>query len=118
MLFDLTHNLFMIFSFLALAVTFVLCKIFIKEEKKKDIVLKVAAILTLILHFSPIYVDYFSTGYAEVGLTRMLPIYPCNVAMWLLVIVSFYKNKQSKVFTALADMTFYLGLIGGIFGSI
>jgi len=116
MLFDLKHCLFMIFSFLALVVTFVLCKFFIKNEQKKDIVLKVAAVLTLILHYSPLYVDYFSTGSAEIASPMILPLYPCNVAMWLLVIVAFYKNKQSKLFKVLAEITFYLGLVGGVCG--
>jgi len=106
----------MIFSFLALVVTFVLCKFFIKNEQKKDIVLKVAAVLTLILHYSPLYVDYFSTGSAEIASPMILPLYPCNVAMWLLVIVAFYKNKQSKLFKVLAEITFYLGLVGGVCG--
>lgn len=116
MLFDLKHILFIVFSFVALIITFILCKLFIKDPKKKDIVLKVAAILTLIIHYSPLYVDYFTTGRAEIASPMILPLYPCNVAMWLLVIVAFYKNKESKVFRVLAEITFYLGLVGGVCG--
>ena len=115
-MFDLKHILFMIFSFIGLLITFILCRKFIKDSKKKDAVLKIAAILTLILHYSPLYVDFFTNGSAEVYATMILPLYPCNVAMWLLVIVAFFKNKQGAVFKVLAEFTFYLGLIGGIFG--
>ena len=45
-----------------------------------------------------------------------LPIYPCNVAMWLLVISAFCKNKKSKIFAYLGEFTFYLGVVGGIVG--
>ena len=115
-MFNLAHILFMVFSLIALVITFVLCKTFVKDQKKKDIILKVAAILTLILHYSPLYVDFFTEGVAEVYATMILPLYPCNVAMWLLVITAFIKNKQSKTFKVIAEITFYLGLIGGIFG--
>ena len=111
-MFNLAHILFMVFSLIALVITFVLCKTFVKDQKKKDIILKVAAILTLILHYSPLYVDFFTEGVAEVYATMILPLYPCNVAMWLLVITAFIKNKQSKTFKVIAEITFYLGLIG------
>ncbi|MBQ7308456.1 MAG: hypothetical protein IJW82_08045, partial [Clostridia bacterium] len=59
---------------------------------------------------------YFSTGTAIADQTLLLPIYPCHIAMWLILIVSFTKNKSSKAFTILAEFTFYLGLVGGIVG--
>lgn len=117
-MFNTAHILFMVFSLISLVAIFVLCKVFIKDQRKKDLVLKIAAVLTLILHYSPLYVDFFTTGTAEVYETMIFPLYPCNVAMWLLVIVAFYKNKQSKTFTVLATITFYLGVIGGIFGIV
>ena len=118
MLFDLPHILFIVFSTLGLIIALVLCRLFIKEQNKKDLVLKIAALLTIIIHYSVLYVDYFSTGSAEISNTMILPMYPCNVAMWLLLIVAFYKNKESKAFNILAIITFYLGLVGGIFGIV
>lgn len=115
-MFDLKHILFMIFSLIGLVITFVLCGRFLKKQSKKDAVLKIAAILTLILHYSPLYVEFFTKGSAEVYATMILPLYPCNVAMWLLVIVAFYKNKQSKLYRIIAEFTFYLGIVGGVFG--
>ena len=46
----------------------------------------------------------------------LLPIYPCNIVMWLLLIVSLMKNKESKVYKVMAEFTFYLGIVGGLVG--
>lgn len=115
-MFGLIHNLYMIISTLITVVGMILVVKFVREPKWKDFVLKVSAIFTVILHFSSLYVDYFTTGSATVDSVMLMPIYPCNVAMWLLVIVAFYRNKESKVFKTLAEMTFYLGVIGGVVG--
>ena len=115
-MFDLKHILFMLISFIALTTTFVLCKIFVKNQNKKDFIMKFAAVLTVALHFSPLYVEFFKSGSTSAYETMMFPLYPCNVAMWLLVIVAFYKNKNSTIFRILAEITFYLGLVGGTFG--
>jgi len=116
MLFDTAHILYMVISAILTIGLLILCHFFVKSEKWKDILLKTAAILTVIIHFSSIYLSYFKTGTAKVEAPMILPIYPCNVAMWLLVISAFYKNKNSKVFAVIAEITFYLGLVGGIVG--
>ena len=117
-MFNLSHILFMIFSLIGLVATFILCKLLIKSQKWKDMILKIAAILTVVLHYSPLYVGFFTTGVAEVYETMLFPLYPCNIAMWLLVIVAFWKNKQSKTFRVMATMLFYLGVIGGTVGIV
>ena len=116
MLFDRDHNLFMLISTLVIVITLVCFKLFVKDQKRKDMFLKVSAILTVIIHFSSLYVDYFSNGEAYVESVMLLPIYPCNVIMWLLVIVAFFKDKNSKIFNILAEITFYIGITGGVIG--
>ena len=106
----------MIISSIVIILMLILCKFLIRNEKKKDIVLKISAVLTVILHYSTLYVDFFKTGSAEIASPMILPEYPCNIAMWLLLIVAFYKNKKSKVYKVLSEVTFYLGIVGGIFG--
>lgn len=106
----------MIISALVSVGLLVLFKVFIKSKERKDLILKLTAIVTVILHFSSLYVDYFTYGFAEVDSTMLLPIYPCNIVMWLLVIVAFYKNKNSKVYKVLSESTFYIGLAGGVIG--
>lgn len=94
----------------------VLCKIYIKQDKSKKLVLKIFAILTVIIHYSILYVDFFSTGVAEAEPPLLLPIYPCNVMMWLLLICAFIKNDKSKFAKALYEFTFYAGIICGSIG--
>ncbi|MBR2969545.1 MAG: YwaF family protein [Clostridia bacterium] len=118
MLFDKAHLIFMLVSSLVIIGLLIVCGRFIKVQKYRDLVLKIAALLTVIIHYSRLYVDYFTTGSAEIGSNMILPVYPCNIAMWLLLIVAFYKNKQSKVFKVLAEITFYLGIVGGIAGIV
>lgn len=94
----------------------VLCKIYIKQDKSKKLVLKIFAILTVIIHYSILYVDFFSAGVAEAEPPLLLPIYPCNVMMWLLLICAFIKNDKSKFAKALYEFTFYAGIICGSIG--
>ena len=116
MLFDKTHILFMIISAVLIAGLLIVCGLLIKNPKHKNLILKIAAIATVIIHYSCIYVDYFSTGSADVKNTYILPVYPCNIAMWLLLIAALIKNKESKTFKVVAEITFYLGIIGGVAG--
>lgn len=96
----------------------ILCFFVVKCQKGKDIILKISAVLTVALHFSSLYVDFFTTGQAIMEAPMLFPIYPCNVAMWLLLICAFYKNKQSKIFACIAEFTFYLGIVGGVVGIV
>lgn len=114
---DLTHILYTCISGIISVVILVIACKYIKTDKSKERFLKFWAIMTLIFHFSILYYEFFTLGTAEAGATMLLPIYPCNIAMWLLVIVAFMK-KDNKAFNPIATATFYLGLIGGIVGII
>lgn len=114
---DLKHFIFCLCSYGLTVLLFVLFKKFVKSEDGKERVLKISAILTLLLHYSILYYNYFTNnGNASIDNTMILPVYPCNLAMWLLVIVAFWKNKSGKLFNFLAEITFYLGTIGGSVG--
>lgn len=86
------------------------------DEERKNKVLKVCAILTIVIHYSSLYVDYFTTGSAKVSSSMLLPVYPCNLAMWLLTIVAFTKKRNTRFYKILTEMTFYIGVTGGILG--
>lgn len=101
-------------------VLLVLCKRLIKSDKTKDLVLKITSILVIIIHFSSLYVDFFiNNGEAVIEDSMLLPIYPCNIIMWLLLIIAFYKNKESKIYKWLSEFSFiggtFCGLIGVLF---
>ena len=46
----------------------------------------------------------------------ILPIYPCNVAMWSALIFALLKNKRSKVGAFFADYLFWFGIISTLVG--
>ncbi len=116
---DLNHILYTTISFVITAILLVILSKKPLGEVGKVRVLKISALLTVILHFSSLYVDYFS-GIENPGVERpmLLPLYPCNVAMWLLLIVAYKKDKQGRLFDFLAMATFYLGIFGGIIGIV
>ena len=100
-------------------ITILILKYFKKHVisiERKNKILKFFAIITVVLHYSSIPVDYFSSGSASVDGTMLLPIFPCNVAMWTLVLVAFFKNKSGKVFDFFTQLTFYVGVGGGMLG--
>ena len=116
-MFDLQHVLYTVISFVVTAILLIVCAFFIKDSKAKKKILKISALSTVALHYSSLYVDYFSTGSANVEAVMLLPIYPCNVAMWFLVAVAFM-DEGKKLFKYLAEATFYLGITGGIIGIV
>lgn len=107
--------IFSIITTLIIIILLYLINRFIKEKSKKDLILKLSALLTVILHYSSLWVSYFTTGKAVIDNTMLLPIYPCNICMWMLLIVSFMKNKESKVYIVLTE---FLALGGTICGAI
>lgn len=116
MLFDASHIWYIVISTVLSVLSLFLAFKFVKNQLWKNRILKFFAITTVILHFSSLFVDYFSTGTAEIENTMILPVYPCNVTMWLLLFVAYKENKQSVVFKVLAEIVFYLGIIGGVVG--
>ena len=120
MLFDTTHILYMAISALSTAGLLVLAIFFVKKEEHKNLILKVTATITIILHYSSIWVEYFSNGGSTSGVegSHLLPMYPCHIMMWLFFVSSFIKNKSSTVFTVLAEFCFWGGIICASIGII
>lgn len=89
---------------------------YIDNQNTKDKILKLAAIITIVIHYSSLYVDYLQNGSAYVESTMLFPIYPCNICMWLLLILSFMKNKESFVYRSIAEFLAIGGTICGLIG--
>ena len=119
MLFDSQHILYMVISGVITAAIFVLCSLFLKDERKKEWVLKISALATVAIHYSDLWVDYFSTqGQSYISNTHILLMYPCNVMMWFLFIAAFIKDKTSIGFAIVADFVFYVGVICSVLGIV
>lgn len=117
-MFNTQHILYMLISFLLTAGLLVLLRLKVTEQSKKDGVLKFFAILTVIIHYSSIWVDYFTFGEAKVENNMILPVYPCNVVMWMLLIASLLHNKKSVVFQILSEFCFIGGTVCGVVGIV
>ena len=103
-----------------ITVLLILCKKVIRKDSTKDIILKSVSIAVVVIHYSSLYVDFFTNkGEAMIENNMILPVYPCNIVMWLLLIVSFMRDKKSSLFNMLAEFTFiggtFCGLIGVLF---
>ena len=90
---------------------------FITKDRNKSRVLKLSALLTVIIHISDIWVGYFkSGGDVSVESVHILPMYPCNIVMWMLLITAFIENKDGKLFRLLGEFCFVVGTLSGVIG--
>lgn len=117
-MFGLIHNLYMGISLVITILLLLFFRLFIKQDKYKNLVLKIIAIIVVIIHFSPLWVDYLKNGSAEVKNSMLFPIYPCNVIMWLLLITAFIKKKDNVKYKILSEFVAVGGIICGSIGII
>lgn len=117
-LFGLEHILYMVISAVVTAVGLIALTFLCKTQSRKDLVLKLSAIITLILHYSDLWVDYLTVGVAEAGSNHIFPMYPCNLMMWVLVIVAFMKKRETVAQTVTMEALFWMGTICGIVGIV
>ena len=120
MLFDLAHILYMVISSLGIAAALVLAHLFLKDSRGRECFLKWVAALTVVIHYSNIWVEFFANRGSTVGLegSHLFPRYPCHIMMWLLFITAFVKNKNGAVFKVLSEFCFWGGIICATFGTV
>ena len=76
--------------------------------------------ITILLHYSTLIYRLITgndaIGYVQETPNLILPIYPCNLVMWLALVFAFLKNKRSKFGAFLADYLFWFGIISTLVG--
>lgn len=114
-MFGIVHILYIVFSLLAVGLILFGAH-FIKSQKWKDVFLAFWAVLCFLTHISIMWVTFVKNdgSFGEAYDNILFPIYFCNYMMYLLLIVSLFKNKKSKIFNWLATFVAY----GGVFGSL
>ncbi|MBQ6997255.1 MAG: YwaF family protein [Oscillospiraceae bacterium] len=118
-MFNSQHISYMLISGILTAALLALARMHIHDEKNKNRILLFSAVLTVMLHYSNLWVDYFATGgTATVENNHILPVYPCNVVMWMLLVSALIKNKQRLLFRILSEFCFYVGTLCGIIGIV
>ena len=115
-MFDLGHILYMVISGIISAAVLYLMHKYFKTDDKKTAGLKFFAIITVIIHYSSLWVDYLKEGSAEISSVMLFPIHPCNVCMWLLVATAFVKNKKGEAYRILTEFMFWGGCVCGFIG--
>ena len=112
-----------IFNFALLVIIFIalyFSKKNIKTDKSKNLMLLLAALLTILCHYSSLLYHYINSGSALEFLkdnpNLLLPIYPCNVVMWSCLIFALIKDKNSKTKSFLADYLFWFGIFSTLVG--
>ncbi len=113
MLFDTVHILYITFALLGTVGALVGLH-FIKSQKWKDFALKAFALTTVIVHFSIVWTSYLGTGTPIVTPSILFPVFFCNLAMYMLLVAAFWKNKSTKLFEWIATFAAYAGIIGGL----
>lgn len=118
-MFNLQHILYMVISGVLTIALLVLARIFARDDRSKNRILKFFAIITVVIHYSNLWVDYFgSGGTATVENNQILPVYPCNVVMWMLLVAALLQNKKRLLFQILGEFCFYGGTICGVVGIV
>ena len=118
-MFNTQHILYIILSGVITILLLALCRHCVRDESKKNCILKITAVVTVLIHYSNIWVEYFTTGgTVTVENNHLLPVYPCNVVMWMLLIVACMKEKKGLWFDMLAEFCFYGGTVCGVLGIV
>lgn len=107
----------MVISSIITVALLVICSVFVKKQSQREFVLKTSAILTVIIHFSNLPVNFFLTGgNAYIESNHILPVWPCNIIMWMLLVCAMLGNKKSVLFHLFADFCFYAGIVCSVVG--
>jgi len=118
-MFNTQHILYMVISGILTAALLYLAKRFIQDDKSKNKILVFSAVITVLIHYSNLWVDYFTTGgNATIENNHILPVYPCNVVMWMLLAASLMRNKKHLIFHLLGEFCFIGGTVCGVIGIV
>ena len=112
----------LIFNFILIAIIvglLWLVKKYAKTEKTKNLIFLVSAVVTILFHYSSLFIHCFdgtAIEYLKETPNLILPIYPCNVVMWSCLLYALIKNKSSRLGNFLADYIFWFGIISTLVG--
>ena len=110
----------MIISFVLSFLILYLVKKYVKSDDGHVKAIKFFALITVAIHYSSLWVEFFTSedAVAEIGGNMLLAKYPCNLIMWLLVIVAFMKKRDTLIYKLLSEFVFLGGTVCGIIGIV
>ena len=105
---------------LIIAVLLFVVKRKVKSDKAQRGLLLVAAVVTILFHYSSFIFRYITGAdaleYLASNPNLILPIYPCNVVMWSCLILGFMENEKSNLARLLTDYIFWFGIFSTLVG--
>ncbi len=116
-MFNTSHIVYITVSTILTVIGLILAKLFVKTDKAKSRIIRIAGWLSVITHFSVLWVDFFTTGTATADSSILLLIYPCNILMWLVLICG-YLPKDNKVSKVIFEFVFFASIVCGIIGIV
>ena len=97
-----------------------LVKRYARGDRAKSILLLAAALATVLFHYSTLLFRLFTGDgaleYLSGAPNLLLPIYPCNLVMWLALIFALLRDKTSRLGIFLSDYLFWFGVISTLVG--
>ena len=103
----------------------VLCRKKVRTQRGKSALLLIAAVLTILCHYSSLLYHALGDGkvleYLKSNPNLLLPIYPCNAVMWCCLIFGCLRKKDGVLGRFLTDYIFWFGVIscvGGMFANV
>ena len=112
----------LIFNFITIAVVTLLlwcARRYIKTEKQQYLLFIVASVATVLMHYSIFFYNCLkgtALEYLSAEPDLLLPIYPCNLLMWIAVIFGLCKNKKTRFAEFICDYIFWFGIIAALVG--
>lgn len=98
----------------------ILLKKFCKSNKAIYIALLIIPICTILCHYSSLVYHFFKDDSAMTYLKHnpnlVLPIYPCNIVMWLSLVFGIIRKKEGKFANFLMDYLFWFGVLSAAVG--
>ena len=118
-MFTTTHLFYMLNTGIVCALLLV-GLFFLKNRSVSKFFVGSLALATLILHYIVEFRDFLYSTTATVTLSAamVMPIYPCHICMWLLILSAMLLDKKGPLATVIKDMTFWAGTICGAIGTI
>ena len=108
-------TIFSVISLLVIILIMCVIKKYENNEKRLDLYFIISSILTVLIHYSSLIVR-FRNGNYFIEDNMFLPVYPCNVMMWINLVLCFLITKKGKAFEILATFSMYCGTMCGIVG--
>ena len=117
-MFNLQHILYMVVAFTVTGVLLWLGKKHLKTDESKNLAVRWCAWITVLIHISDLWVDFLkNAGAVEIPDNVLFLIYPCNICMWLLVLVS-CMPRNNVIYRLLSEFTCLGGTVCGVIGLV